>query len=93
MQGFFPRRSRQELKKKFYREEKVHPELVKATISGKTMLPLDLTLFEACLGKIDNNPSTAVVNSSMSSRYLGQGGEETATEESIMDYGEDVVIV
>ncbi len=55
MQGFFPRRSRQELKKKFYREEKAHPELVKATINSKAKIPLDISLFESCLGKIENN--------------------------------------
>ncbi len=54
MQGLFQRRSRKELKRKFYREEKVHPELVKAALNAKSKLPLDLAPFEACLGKIND---------------------------------------
>ena len=38
MQAFFPKRTRQQLKKKFIREERHHPELVRHALSSK--LPL-----------------------------------------------------
>lgn len=44
MQVFFPRRTRKQLKRKFYREESQHPELIKHTLQVK--LPLDLEPFE-----------------------------------------------
>jgi len=53
MQAFFPGRTRKQLKKKFYREEKEHPELVKQALY--TSLPLEMTPFEAQLGLSSNN--------------------------------------
>ena len=38
MQAFFPSRTRKQLKKKFYREESGHPELIKVTLNSQ--LPL-----------------------------------------------------
>lgn len=62
MQAFFPRRTRKQLKNKFYRylpylhylsifrEESRHPELIKATLNS--LIPLDLAPFEVHLGHI-----------------------------------------
>lgn len=43
MQSFFPGRTRVSLKRKFYKEEKEHPELIKQTLY--TSLPLDMTVY------------------------------------------------
>ena len=51
LQAFFPSRTRKQLKKKFFREEVQHPELIKATLQFGA--PLDLKPFEMHLGKID----------------------------------------
>lgn len=48
MQAFFPGRTRKQLKKKFYREEKEHPELIKRALY--TSLPLEMSPFESQLG-------------------------------------------
>jgi len=45
MQSFFPGRTRRQLKLKFHREEREHPELVKQTLS--CVQPLDETPFNA----------------------------------------------
>eukprot|EP01039_Chlorochromonas_danica_P004113 gene4114-4507_t len=49
MQSFFPHRTRRELKLKFFREERSHPELIKEVLN--TQLPLELVPFEVSLGK------------------------------------------
>lgn len=43
MQAFFPGRTRVSLKRKFYREDKQNPELVKLCLEKSA--PLDLTVF------------------------------------------------
>jgi transcription factor TFIIIB component B'' len=51
MQNFFPSRTRKQLKLKFFREEKSHPELVNHALNSS--LPLELSPFEAKLGKLE----------------------------------------
>jgi hypothetical protein len=47
MQTFFPKRTRKQLKLKFFREEKTHPDLVRRALN--TGLPLDMEVFESQL--------------------------------------------
>lgn len=56
MQAFFPHRTRKQLKLKFWREEKRHPQLIKTAIT--TNLPLDLAPFEVHLGTIMEKPKS-----------------------------------
>jgi hypothetical protein len=63
MQAFFPRRTRKQLKNKFFREEGHHPELIKATLNSQlplgesrsppiSLIFVDLAPFEVHLGTI-----------------------------------------
>ena len=73
LQAFFPSRTRKQLKKKFFREEIQHPELIKATLSFGT--PLDIKPFEIHLGKLDELQDVAKnddVNSNISGRKRGR---------------------
>lgn len=73
LQAFFPSRTRKQLKKKFFREEIQHPELIKATLNFGT--PLDIKPFEMHLGKLDELQDLAEnndVNSNSSSRKRGR---------------------
>lgn len=56
MQAFFPNRTRKQLKTKFYREEKQHPELVRRALETSTSLELDP--FNVHLGPLDSTAGT-----------------------------------
>ena len=56
MQAFFPNRTRKQLKTKFYREEKQHPELVRKAL--ETPASLELDPFNVHLGPIDDQPDS-----------------------------------
>mmetsp|Transcript_1669 Transcript_1669/g.2643 ORF Transcript_1669/g.2643 Transcript_1669/m.2643 type:complete len:290 (+) Transcript_1669:138-1007(+) len=60
MQVFFPRRTRKQLKNKFSREERHHPELIKATLTLQQ--PLDVSPFEVHLGKIEVTDSKDIAD-------------------------------
>ena len=67
MQSFFPGRTRKQLKAKFFREEKHHPELVKQAMSS--CLPLDYAPFAVALAdhEAGQQPSSSLSLSSTSS--------------------------
>lgn len=55
MQSFFPNRTRKQLKAKYYREERLRPDLL--TYALNTSLPLELAPFEAHLGVTESSIS------------------------------------
>jgi hypothetical protein len=64
MQTFFPNRTRKQLKRKFYKEEREHPLLVQKALY--TSLPLPVDIFEAKY-KIDDNQDDPTKNESTES--------------------------
>jgi hypothetical protein len=70
LQVFFPGRTRQQLKSKFFREEEQHPELIKCALEAK--LPLDLSPFELHMTGL-----TETVNISNAAPSASQGQKRT----------------
>ena len=75
MQAFFPNRSRRQLKLKFYREEKAHPELIKRFLESP--VALDVDPFIKRLGHIEG------ISTSTSSTIESNDGYGVATSSSI----------
>ncbi len=61
MQTFFPNRTRKQLKRKFYKEEREHPLLVQKALY--TSLPLPVDVFEAKY-KVESNQHNTIKNES-----------------------------
>ena len=61
MQTFFPNRTRKQLKRKFYKEEREHPLLVQKALY--TSLPLPVDVFEAKY-KVESDQNNAIKNES-----------------------------
>ena len=57
MQSFFPGRTRKQLKQKFIKEEREHPELVRRTLDHST--PLELEPFRAQFGALQGKEAKA----------------------------------
>jgi hypothetical protein len=57
MQAFFPGRTRQQLKRKYLREQQNHPDLIDLALN--TSLPLDMAPFQAQLGDLDKPPKVS----------------------------------
>mmetsp|Transcript_76 Transcript_76/g.153 ORF Transcript_76/g.153 Transcript_76/m.153 type:complete len:322 (+) Transcript_76:92-1057(+) len=84
MQAFFPHRTRKQLKLKFSREEKQHPELVKGTLNSQ--LPLDLAPFEVHLGSIMES-APAMKKQKLSGVAGDSGGEGGSDDDDDEDGG------
>lgn len=63
LQAFFPGRTRQQLKKKYLKEQQTHPELIELAINSAQ--PLDLTPFEAQLGDLAAPVDTVAPNNNI----------------------------
>ena len=80
LQAFFPSRTRKQLKKKFFREEVQHPELIKASLNFGT--PLDIKPFEMHLGKLDELQDLIENNDTYSSTSSRKRGRTRARKPS-----------
>lgn len=74
MQSFFPGRTRKQLKQKYLREEKDHPELIRRSLDRS--LPLELEPFRAQFGK--NILPTKVASSRQAGAGAAGGGGSKA---------------